>query len=54
MHYVIYEGEYISVDNTPEIFADLIHRFNDDPYKLAEEYYSLAADVVRKTNADAE
>lgn len=52
VHYVVYEGEYISVDNTPEIFADLIHRFNDDPYKLAEEYYSLAADVVRKTNAD--
>ena len=52
VHYVIADGEYISVDHTPEIFADLIHRFNDDPYKVAEEYFSLAADVVRKTNAD--
>ena len=52
VHYVIVDGEYISVDHTPEIFANLIHRFNDDPYKLAEEYFSLAADVVNKTNAD--
>lgn len=52
VHYVKIDGEYISVDHTPEIFADLIHRLNDDPYKLAEEYYSLVADVVRKTNAD--
>ena len=52
VHYIIVDGEYISVDHTPEIFANLIHRFNDDPYKLAEEYYSLVADVVRKTNAN--
>ena len=52
VHYVKIDREYISVDHTPEIFADLIHRLNDDPYKVVEEYYSLAADVVRKTNAD--
>lgn len=52
VHYVIADGEYISVDHKPEIFADLIHRFDDDPYKLTEEYYSLVADVVRKTDAD--
>ena len=52
VHYVIADGEYISVDHTPEIFANLIHRFNDDPYKVAEEYFSLVADVINKTNAD--
>ena len=52
VHYVIVDGEYISVDHTPEIFAKLIHRCNDDPYDMAEKYYTLVADVVRKTNAD--
>ncbi len=52
VHYVRVDGEYISVDHTPEIFADLIHRFNDDPYKVAEEYFSLVADIVNKTNAN--
>ena len=52
VHYVISDGECISVDHTPEIFAELIHRFNDDPYKVAEEYFALMADVVRKTNAN--
>ena len=52
VHYVNIDGEYISVDHTPEIFAGLIHLCNDDPYDMAGRYYALVADVVRKTGAD--
>lgn len=52
VHYVNVDGEYISVDWKPEVFADLIHRCNDDPYDMAGRYYALVADVVNKTGAD--
>ena len=52
VHYVVVDGEYISVDHKPEVFADLIHRCNDNPYEVAEKYYALVADVVSKTGAD--
>ena len=52
VHYVNVDGEYISVDHTPEVFADLIKRCNNDPYDVAGRYYSLVADVVNKTGAN--
>ncbi|MBQ3403440.1 MAG: histidinol-phosphatase [Synergistaceae bacterium] len=52
VHYLHINGQYISTDNTPEIFADLIHECNDDPYDMAERYFALVSDVVNKTGAD--
>ena len=52
VHYVLINGEYISVEHTDEIFQRLIHACNDDPYEAAEKYFSLVSDVVRKTHAD--
>ena len=52
VHYVNVDGEYLPIDESPEAFAELIHRCNDDPYDMAERYYALVADVVKKTNAD--
>ena len=45
-------GKFYHVDNTPEMFAQLIHGFNDDVYSVAEKYFSLVADVVNKTHAN--
>lgn len=52
VHYVIIDGKYICVDHTPEIFAELIRMCGDDPYAVAEKYFALVSDVVRKTDAD--
>ena len=52
VHYVNVDGEFLPIDESPEAFAELIHRCNDDPYDMAERYYALVADVVKKTNAD--
>lgn len=52
VHYVKIGGEYISVDDTPEILARLIYECNDDPYDMAGKYFALVADVVNKTGAD--
>ena len=52
VHYVNVDGEFLSIDESPENFADLIHRCDDDPYDMAERYYALVADVVNRTGAD--
>ena len=53
VHYIDCAGIFRHVDNTPEMLQAAIDEcFDGDAYALAEHYYSLAADVVRKTNAD--
>lgn len=52
VHYIYFNGKYLSVDHTPETFSRLIHEFDDDVYSAAEKYYSEVADVVNRTKAD--
>ncbi|MBQ7219679.1 MAG: histidinol-phosphatase [Synergistaceae bacterium] len=53
VHYINCGGVFRHVDNTPEMLQDAINEaFGGDAYALVEHYYSLVADVVRKTNAD--
>lgn len=53
VHYVLKNGEYISVDNTAEILKDAVDRlYGGDFDALAEDYFSLVAKVLKKTNAD--
>ncbi len=52
VHYIESGGVFRHVDNTPEMLqAAIDESFGGDPYAMTEHYYSLAADVVRKTNA---
>ena len=53
VHYLKLGGEYIPVDETPEILLDAAKKyFAGDLYALAECYYETVARVVEKTNAD--
>ena len=52
VHYVECGGEFLSVDDTPEILSRLIHKCNDDPYEVAAKYFALVSDVVNKTGAN--
>ena len=50
VHYVKKGENYISVDDTPEIFSQGVENFyGGDYYSLIEDYYALEADVVRRT-----
>ena len=50
VHYVKKDGNYISVDDTPEIFSQGVEKYyGGDYYSLIEDYFALEADVVRKT-----
>lgn len=52
VHYIEIDGRYFSVDHTPEVFENLIRLCNNDPYDLAERYYALVSEIVKKTGAD--
>ena len=53
VHYINSGGICRHVDNTPEMLkAAIDESFGGDAYALVEHYYSLVADVVRKTNAN--
>ena len=53
VHYIGCGGIYRHVDHTPELLQQAINdAFGGDPYAMAEHYYSLVADVVRKTGAN--
>ena len=53
VHYIDCGGTFRHVDNTPEMLqAAIDEAFGGDAYALAENYYSLVADVVNKTGAD--
>ena len=50
VHYVKKDGEYISIDDTPEKLREAVDRlYGGDFYALAEDYYGLVSRVVRKT-----
>ena len=53
VHYVFKNGEYAAVDNTAEIIKNAVQKlYGGDFDALAEDYFSLVSDVVRKTSAD--
>ena len=52
-HYVEKEGEFISIDSGAKHQNSMVgEHFGGDYYLLAEKYFSVMADIVRKTNAD--
>ena len=53
VHYVLKNGEYISVDTSAEIVKNAVDRlYGGDFDALAEDYFALVAEVAQKTNAD--
>lgn len=50
VHYVKKDGEYLSVDDSPETLQQGVERlYGGDFYSFCEDYFSLEADVIRKT-----
>lgn len=53
VHYVKIEGDFIPIDESPEILIDAAQKyFNGDIYSLVECYYDTVSDVLNKINAD--
>ena len=53
VHYVLKNGEYISVDTSAEIVKNAVDRlYSGDFDALAVDYFALVSNVVQKTNAD--
>ncbi|MBQ9757687.1 MAG: histidinol-phosphatase [Clostridia bacterium] len=53
VHYVKSGDNILSIDESEESFRQIAKDFYDgDYYAMAEDYFSLVGDVVRKTNAD--
>jgi len=53
VHYLKCCGEYIPVDETPEILKEAAEKFFDgDIYALCEAYFRTVADVVNQTACD--
>ena len=53
VHYILKNGVYYAIDLSPDATDILINKhFNGDYDTFAEEYFSLVADVVKKTQCD--
>ncbi|MBQ6367549.1 MAG: histidinol-phosphatase [Erysipelotrichaceae bacterium] len=53
VHYVKKDGEYLALDLSAELFAEIIEKhFGGDAYALCERYYETVSDLYRKTKAD--
>ncbi len=53
VHYVKKGDEYLPVDESEEIFCDIVKKYyNGDFYSLAEDYFETVSKVIEKTNAD--
>lgn len=53
VHYILIEGEYVSVDNTPQILLRAAEKhFGGDLMAVAELYFQNVKNVVEKTGAD--
>ncbi len=51
-HYVIKDGKFYSIDHKKENFPQLLKLFDNDSLKLAENYYELLIDYVKKRKPD--
>lgn len=53
VHYVLYGGEYIPVDNTSRLLeSGCLEHFGGDYYALAEKYYENVSRIAEKTHCD--
>lgn len=53
VHYVLKDGNYISVDHKESITNEAVQKYyGGDFYAYAEDYYALVGDVLNKTGAD--
>ena len=53
VHCIKKDGAYFDVDDTPEVISDACERYYAGDFNaLAEDYYSLVADVAEKTGCD--
>ena len=53
VHYLLLDGEYVPIDDEPEILLEAVEKyFGGDIYALCEEYFRTASDVVNKTGCD--
>lgn len=53
VHYILADGVYIPVDETPQILLDAAQaNFGGDIYALIEAYFATVRQVVARTNAD--
>ena len=53
VHYIFVGGEYVPIDETPQVLLGAAERhFGGDIYALAECYYAHEAGVIAKTGAD--
>lgn len=53
VHYLKCSGDYVPVDETPEILKEAAGKyFSGDIYALCEQYFGTVADVVNKTSCD--
>ncbi len=53
VHYLLLDGEYCHVDNTPEMARRMVEtHFGGDWYAYAAAYFDTVADVVRRTGCD--
>ena len=53
VHYLKMGGEYLPVDESPEVTREVTQRhFGGDPYALAEAYFDTVSQVAEKTGCD--
>ncbi len=52
VHYTHKNGRFYSFDGGGRHFAETLAAFDNDAYALAENYYSLLEDIVRKLHPD--
>lgn len=53
VHYIMKDGKYHPIDLDPETLDNTVDKYyNGDFDSLAEEYFSMVADVVNKTDCD--
>ena len=52
LHYLKKNGEYYSIDGSPELFKELVKAYEGDLYTLAEDYFRDVATMMEKTDAD--
>ncbi|MGM9551863.1 MAG: histidinol-phosphatase [Clostridia bacterium] len=53
VHYLKKNGKYLPIDESEEIFIDIVKNYyNNDFYLLAEDYFDTVSSVVEKTGAD--
>lgn len=53
LHYLKKDGDYLSVDASPKLFAKIIEeRFDGDPYAFAREYFEQVAEIPHRVDCD--